>query len=214
MQLADSWGKVTIRQFLERETIIKTISDPIERGMHVIATMGNVDYKEVEKLTPIEVIQHQKKLSFLDTTLPSERLPLEFELNGVPYKAIIYQSELEGNQLMKGGQFGDYWGVCNRANAGKPEDAIYEMHNFLACFCVAGKKEKGQPFFKYRGYTREANNFYENMTMDIAYPFYVFFLNVWKNFSAITEASFRNQSRKNLKMLRQMMRSRTKEIGS
>lgn len=191
MKLPKSWGEVTIEQYLKVHTIVKTIADPIERGIHIIAALSGSTFKEVEQLKVAQLNGYVAQLHFL-SELPTERLPLQFKLGGKRYKALIFQHE------MTAAQFIDYSSVCRQAQS--PEDLVYQMHKLLGCFCIPGKRKFWlAPYtYIYDGYDKEAELFYKRMPMTIAYPFYIFFCNVWLSLLPPMEDYFRKEALANL----------------
>lgn len=193
MKLPNSWGEVTIAQYLKIHTITEKIVDPLERGIQIIAALTGKPVKEVEQLKVNEINEMVVTLDFLKA-LPSERLPLEFKLKGRKFKAIIFQHE------MTAAQFIDYSSVCKTVTTN--DALVYEMHNLLGCFCVEGKRKLFNYKYEYQGYNKLGEFFYDNMPLSIAYPFFVFFCNVWLNLLPPMQDYFQQQALMNLQKAR------------
>ena len=189
MNIPKGWHEVSIKQFLNAHSIAtsKVITDSVERMLHTIAIMGGVTYKELETVKLKHIYEYNNQLAFL-SELPSERLPLEFTLDGKKYKAMIFQHEMTASQFI------DYCAVCKDGG----DDLIYSMHKLLACFCVP----KGE---KYNGYIDNAEVFYNKMPVTMAYPFFVFFCKVAENLLPAMEDYFRHKALKNLKKAKKLL---------
>lgn len=190
MEIPKGWPDVSIDTYLKCFTIEKMRKEdepPHETKIKTIAVLTGHDIKVIEDMKMTDFYELDEKLSWRNT-LPKERLPLEFKFDNREWKAIVFQHE------MTAGQFVDYSSILDKANKAK-EDTVYHMHEFLATFIVP----KGE---KYAGYTKHSELFYDKMTMDIAYPFFVFFSNVLTRLSPHIQRYFLKQTKKNLKELR------------
>lgn len=168
------WSNITIKKYYELHTISKMIKDPVDLNIRMLACYRDVDPKEIEKLTVKQLGVALKDIEFLKELPSQSRLPLQFRCNGSVYKAIILT---EG---MTGGQFIDFTSIGKDE---KPEDRIYQMHELLGAMCIKREWTVKPPFIKYeyKGYEKTAEVFHDHMTMDVAYPFYLFFCSVLTN---------------------------------
>lgn len=191
VELPLSWGQVTIERGIKAYAVQTSsiIDDVIERDMRLIAALSGASLKDVEGLQVDEIKKLSKQLEFTKQ-LPSERLPLEFKINDRQYKGMM------DCRKMKGRQFADYTLACKESQGA---DAIYNMHKFMATFCVP--IDTG-----YVGYDKEEDNIYKHMTMDLAYPWFVFFCQVAKRLYPYTQTYFLQKARNELKMVKKLLK--------
>lgn len=197
MKVPKSWSEVTIATFYKYHAAVKfkrTDEPPLETEIRILSALTGQDFKAIEAMKVTEIKEQISQLAFIGT-LPSKRLPLEFKLDGRKWKANIFQTD------MTGGQFIDYSAISERVKRDK-EDIIYSMHEFLACFCIP-EDDKGE--FVYQGYTKTAQVIEEKMTIDMAYPFFVFFSNVLKKLYPRIQDYLNKQTKKNLKTLKKQI---------
>jgi len=102
---------------------------------------------------------------------------------------------------MTGAQFIDYSTVCKDV---PKEETVYHIHELLGCFC--SEKE-------YKGYTEVAEVFYEKMTMDIAYPYYVFFCNVLTNLLPAMESYLKQETKKQMEKVKKILKEDSLKVG-
>lgn len=138
---------------------------------------------------------------------------MEFDLQGKHYKSQIFFEGLSVTQRrdisslrLKAGQIIDYTTLVWDEET--QDDSIYNMHNLLACVCVP-LNDDGK--YVYSGYTNIAPVFLQHMPMSIAYPLYLFFCNVGKNFSTAIQTYFLKKSRKNLEKLKKELKELQRE---
>lgn len=194
MKLPKDWSEVTIGTFYKYHAAIKGHKPdeiPTETEIKILSALSGEDFKVIEALKVSEIKKLISEVAFIGT-LPSKRLPLDFELDGKKWKALIFQTE------MSGGQFIDYASISERVKRDK-EDIVYSMHEFIACFCIPAD-DTGE--FTYHGYQSNAEVIHDKMTIDRAYPFFVFFSNVWTKLSPRIQHYFRKKSIKNLNYLK------------
>ena len=168
------WNKITLGKYYELHTIARMIKDPVELNIRLLACFREVSREEIEKLTVKQLGHALKEIAFLKELPDNTKLPMQIRCNGNVYKPLILT---EG---MTSGQFIDFTSVCKDE---KPEDTIYHIHDLLGAMCVKREWMMRPPFIKYeyKGYEKTAAVFHDHMTMDIAYPFYVFFCSVLIN---------------------------------
>jgi len=171
MNLPKSYADITISQYLKIYTLTKRIKDPMELGMNLLATLKGVSYKEIENLPVSKILAENKQLEFLNELPADKKIRMSFRLNRKIYKAILFHKD------MTAGQFIDFSSVCKDV---PKEDSIYHIHELIACMCVRRQWQWKIPFWKwvYDGYEDTAQLFYDNMTMNVAYPYFLFFCNV------------------------------------
>ena len=175
LKLPSGWHQVSIEKFLKYNTICqRKWEDPLDLEINLLSCFSGATTTEIEKLKTPEILKEIKRLDFLKE-LPQTKIHYAFKLNGNTYK-VAYQM-----QDMTGGQFMNFSDILKGV---KPEDYIYQMHELIATMCI--KKEKGLFFengisfskYEYKGYKENADEFYKHMSIDIAYPYYVFFCKV------------------------------------
>jgi len=170
MKLPRSWSEVSIDQFLKYTTICtRKWEDPIDLEINVLATFANKDPKEIEKLKTRELMGYIKELGFLKE-LPKTKIHSHFKCNGNQYRACLTFDD------MTAGQFVNFSDILKGV---KTDDYIYQMHQLLGAMCI--KRERDGWFghkYKYKGYKESSDEFYKHMTIDVAYPYYVFFCKV------------------------------------
>lgn len=194
MHLPSGWKDITIAQFLKYYTLnSKKFEDLIDFEVELIACLGDTTKEEVEKIKARDLKGHAKKLSFLKT-LPQRKIPYSFTLAGQKYRVALTMGD------MTAGQFMNFSDVLKGV---KPDDYVYEMHKLIACMCVRRTRgvfidRKGLHFSKYEydGYSEAAEVFLNHMTMDMAYPFYVFFCKQMERLYPATQSYLEKELRK------------------
>lgn len=168
------WNTLTIKKYLELHTINRMVSDPVEKNIRLLACYKGVTQKEIEALTVRDLGKELKKIEFLQVLPTSTKLHHNFRCNGSVYKAALLT---EG---MTGGQFIDFNTIGKDE---KPENKIYHIHELLAVMCLKRRYSMKPPFirYEYEGWEKTAQVFNDHLTMDIAYPYYVFFCKVMEN---------------------------------
>lgn len=168
------WNKVTIKKYYELHTIARMIKDPIELNIRLLACFRETTRESIERLTIKQLSESLREIDFLKELPDNTKLPIKIRCKGDVYMPLILT---EG---MTGGQFIDFTSICKDE---KPEDYVYHIHDLLGAMCVKREWMMSPPFIKYeyKGYEKTATIFHDHMTMDIAYPFYLFFCNVLIN---------------------------------
>lgn len=185
MKLPQGWHEVTINKFLEYQTILTSkLTDQIDLEVNILACFGSCHVKEIEKLKTKEIIRFSKTLSFLKE-LPTEKIPYQFKLAGNTYKVAFTIEDMTAGQFMN---FSDILkGV-------KPEDYVYHMADLIGSMCI--KRTVGIFWnngrlsfirYQYDGYKDNAKIFNQYMSIEQAYPMYVFFCKVMEKFPTATQ---------------------------
>ena len=205
MRLPCSWAEVTIRKFLEYHSIITKFSkiDPLDLEVKVIACFGDCSEKQVENITAQKLMEAARALKFL-SVLPSEKkIPVKLKVAEHTFKAAILFNE------MKAVQFRDFNTVCK----GSMNDSIYQMHNLIATmlskytpglFISGGRMGWGR--YEYEGYEDTATHLFNHLTMDKAYPYYLFFCETIKNLHPAMQSYSNVKSKQLTKMLRRELK--------
>lgn len=171
MQLPNSWSQVSIETFLKYSNIqSRKWQDPIDLEINILSCFSGLSPQEIEKLKVTELSKYIKRLSFLNK-LPDTKVAAGFICNGKRYKACLTMDEMTAGQFMN---FSDILkGV-------KPEDYLYQMHDLIGAMCIRRTYQMKYPFIKYEynGYKANSDEFYKHMSIQIAYPYFVFFCKV------------------------------------
>lgn len=200
MVLPSGWHEITIAKFLKYFTLnSKKFEDLIDFEVQLLALLSDQTPEEVEKIKTSELKNCSAQLSFLKT-LPQAKIPYSFKLAGNKYKVALTMGD------MTAGQFMNFSDVLKGV---KPEDYVYEMHKVIACMCT--KRTRGLFIdkngvhlskYEYTGYGETCDVLLNHMTMDQAYPFYVFFC---KQMEALLPAT-QNYLERQMKKLRKPRR--------
>ena len=175
------------------------VKDPVELNIRMLACYREVDYKTIEALTVKQLTDALKEIAFLKELPEQTKLPVSFRCNGNVYKAAILTED------MTGGQFIDFTSICKDE---KPENTIYHMHDLLGAMCIKREWSITPPFLKYEytGYEKTADVFHDHLTMDIAYPFYIFFCNVLMNLQQPMLDYSLSQAKREMKKAKKMLK--------
>lgn len=194
------WQHVTLKKYYELHTITKMVKDPVELNIRLLACYRGVDHKEVEKLTIKQLTEALKEIAFLKELPDPNPLHFQFRCNGEVYKAVITTDEKIG------GQFIDFNTIGKDE---KPEDNIYHMHELLGVYCLKREWTMKPPFIKYeyKGWEKTAEIFHDYLTMDIAYPFYVFFCKVIVNLQQPMLDYSLIKAKKEMKKVKKLLKS-------
>ena len=193
------WNKITLKKYYELHTIARMIKDPVELNIRLLACFREVDRTEIEKMTVKQLAVALREIAFLKELPEQTKLPISIRCNGAVYRPTILT---EG---MTGGQFIDFTSICKDE---KPEDSVYHIHDLLGAMCVKREWTMKPPFIKYeyKGYEKTAAIFHDHMTMDIAYPFYLFFCNVLINLQKPMLDYSQENLKKELKKAKKMLK--------
>ena len=113
---------------------------------------------------------------------------MAFEIDTIKYKPVIFYKD------MTGAQFIDYSSICKDI---PKDELIYHIHELLGCFCVHKK---------YEGYNETAEIFHDKMTMDIAYPYYVFFCKVLTGLQPDMENYLISKAKEQMRQVRKLIK--------
>lgn len=213
MKLPNSWADVSIDKFIQYYTIqTSNIKDSIDLNVRIIALFADVLPEDVERLTTKEILNYAKKLSFLKD-MPKGKIPISFKLKGRVYKTTILMADMTAAQFMN---FGDI--VKNV----KKEDYIYHIADLLGCMCI--KRERGIFFengkvsftrYRYTGYKDNSEVFYKHMSIEQAYPIFVFFCDFLTKLQDYTLASLNKMEEKKLKKSKKEIKKKhSRSIGT
>ena len=160
MRLPESWSDLTIKQYIDVYNILETSFDDIDKFAHIISNLSGIELNNVYAIPLTDFDAMVKRVSFIWKEMPGEGLPREIEVCGQKYSGCFEMNKKTAGQYI---DFCHFLKTNNREN----------IHNILSIIYIP----KGE---KYDGDLQKARAelFYEHLTMNIAYPVYVFFCNV------------------------------------
>jgi hypothetical protein len=171
MKLPKGWSEVTIKTFCEYYTLSTSkIKDTIDYNVRVLSIFSGLPIEKIEMMTGKQLLCEIKKLAFL-SELPTQKIPYVFKCGKNTYKSILVVTDMKAGQLMT---FND---ILKNT---KQEDYIYQMPILLSAMCQKrqygifiddGKISINRWVWK----NDSADEFRNHMTMEQAYPLYVFF---------------------------------------
>jgi hypothetical protein len=169
MKLPSSWKQITIKQYLEIDTIIKDTSlELVERYIQILAAISGQSTDYFESIPIRKLKEYIRKLDFLSH--PEEiktKIPSSFWLKGRRYSVSWRVTTLTGGQYIDLNVFT------------KDKDAITaNLHNIMAVLCLPRKWWVFKSKYNGQQHKDRAALFYDNLSMAIAYPLAVFFCNL------------------------------------
>lgn len=206
MKLPTGWHEITIDSFLRYYTASQNkFEDIIDQEVAIIAALTGSPQSEVEKMTAGQLLEAVKKLDYLKK-LPDSKYPIRFKCNGKEYKAVVTFNEMRADQFMN---------FSDMLKNTKPEDYIYKMGSLISCMVYEKKRgvffEDGKVKFNKWEYYGPKDEFDKHLTMDVAYPIYLFFCKCLDKLPA----AIRNYLEKEMKKLKNTKKpSRTSGRGS
>lgn len=193
------WEDITIRQYTEVKRIRETITDPVQRAIETIASVTGLDRETVEQISIDGLRELYKKLSFITKDqIEAKQLKEKLSIKGVEYNACL------DLRKMSAGQYIDFKDFASDKN-----EIEYNIHNILAVFFIP----KGHKYNKVP-VTEVAEVFYDNVTIDVAYPLAVFF---WKVYNALTVHMLRYSEEKivtSMKEMTEILSGGSRNIGA
>lgn len=188
--LPKGWHELTIKTYINyiAATQSRIKGDAVDHAINVIAALRETTAANILSGYSARQLKEQARLLRWLAAPPKETTPaVFFKINGKKYKAFIFTEQ------QSAGQFIDFNAICRKTNS---TNYIENIHELLGCLCVPVKRgvffRKGMLSFaryEYEGYHETAKEFYENMTMDVAYPFFVFFCKVINQLSQVLRGS-------------------------
>lgn len=186
-----SWSDVTIKQYILSSDIINNKElDPLEREIELLCLFSGKTLPEVDQMTAEDFNKAIRSLAFLSDFNIKEKVKKDFIINGQSF-----QFNLLINKHLTG-QYVDY----NYFLKGTYEDAVKNMHNLLAVVAQPVVKGKVLPYDGTK-HSEVAKLFYDYLTMDIAYPVFVFFCQVWRNLTPYIQTFLESEAKKMMKTL-------------
>lgn len=187
MKLPKNWNDVTLEQYVELlpsafekfDYIKLPAHKELKKSMYTLSILSGKSIEDIKQLPKDFIEKRCGELSFLNE-LPAEHYKATFKLNGVRYKV-----EPNANKMSAG----SYITTMHLFQDLKkdPEKIEKNLHIILAQV-VQPIKRKG---FKWVNYDIDrikiAEDFYNDLSMEIAYPICVFFCNLSKDLTRIID---------------------------
>jgi len=196
MRLPKTWNDITISQYIDLLPSAYKGMNEVEKVIHSLSILTEQSKDEVRALSIDQAKEYNSKLSFLNE-LPSSHYKATFKLNGVRYRV-----EPNANKMSAGSYITTMHLFQDLAN--DPEKIEKNLHIILAQV-VQPIKRKG---FKWVNYEIDrmkiAEDFYNGLSMEVAYPICVFFCHLSKHLIPIIEDYSTKTLKRTMKELTQM----------
>jgi len=176
MKLPKGFNEITIGQFIDLlPSSMKGLSES-KKVCKTISILSGLDFEYVyHKVPKAEVLKCIKQLSFLSGELPQGKPQRKFKVNGVWYELVEDANRLSGGQYMR-------TQTILKDLAKDPETIDKNLHLILANVCVPMERKGVRLKIKTEYDIKEvATEFYDYLTIDIAYPIIIFFCTLSKN---------------------------------
>lgn len=199
MRLPNSWGSVTIKQYLDIYKILQdNTSDLLDKNAMIISALANVPLKDVYDMDYSKFKEAVADTAFLYDSDIGEKIPMDITIDGIEYRFDPIKP------IKKAGDFIDLSHLTK-----DKDETIYNLHKVMAVLC----KPKGEQSFEER-----SEIFLHKMTMDKCYPLSVFFLNVSIKSAPIIEVYLEKQVQKGMRTMTKMVeeameKQHTQSIG-
>lgn len=155
-----NWNAITIKKFIQVHQVQNTSFDELDKLVKIAAIVLGKTEQDIENMPADLFKEVVDEIKFIWTTTPSDKLFKEIEVDGKKYKGTF-----EFNKLTAG-QFIDLSHFLN-----EHVDKLESIHKVLAVMYYNGKYD-GDEVLKF------ADKIYNQVTMDKAYPLFVFFCRV------------------------------------
>ena len=195
IQIPTDWSDITLGQYIELRPILQTEQEDISRVINILCVLTGKKREEIKMLTIPGFHKLIKKLSFLNDPLPKELTKKRFIIGGK-----WYEFKLDAKKML----FGEYISVMEllqKANGN--EDVIFDnLHKILTVICRPVYKTMfGFKSVEVDGemIRQNADNFYKNMPITIAYPIGVFFYQRYPNLTQVIKTSLMEEANKKIK---------------
>jgi len=196
MKLPKTWNDITIGQYIDLLPSAYKGMNEVEKVIHSLSILTEQSKDDIRALSIDQAKEYNSKLSFLNE-LPSSHYKATFKLNGVKYRV-----EPNANKMSAGSYITTMHLFQDLAN--DPEKIEKNLHIILAQV-VQPIKRKG---FKWVNYEIDrmkiAEDFYNGLSMEVAYPICVFFCQLSKHLTPIIEDYSTKTLERTMKELTQM----------
>jgi len=179
MNLPRNWKDITIGQYINLLPSSYKGMNEVEKVIHSLSILTEQSKDEIRKLSIDQAKELNSKLDFLNE-LPKEHYKATFKLNGVRYRV-----EPNANKMSAGSYITTMHLFQDLAN--DPEKIEKNLHIILAQVVQPIKRK----WFKWVNYEIDrmqiAEDFYNGLSMEVAYPICVFFCNLSKHLTPIID---------------------------
>lgn len=197
MKIPKEWSELTLKQYYELIDVIAATSlTETEKACRAIVAVTGEKETKVEDLSISEFKQHYKSILELVDKPIDKRVPASFKVNGKVYIFEYKRPIAKAKHLM----------VLSQLTKEK-KDTIYNLHKIMANFCEC-KTDKKQT------YEERAKEFYNHMTIDIAYGVSAFFLNISIQLLQNIQTSLEKKSNKMIQELQKEGEKLMKKDGA
>jgi hypothetical protein len=202
LTIPTSWDDITLGQYIQLRPVLNTDMNDVKRIINVLAVLTNEKTDLIKEITIPNYHVILKKISFLNDPLPTELEKNLFKIGGQ-----LYKFKLNSNKLL----FGEYINLMEiMQKASDNEEIIYEnLHKIFTIICrpvkktILGIKEIKVTSEDVRN---NADNFFNNMSISIAYPIAVFFCNHYPDLIKVIKTSLIQMAQKNKKTAEMMLK--------
>ena len=197
VKVPTSWSDIPIGQFSTINKYLKKDNSQLDKQIKLISI---VCHQEVETIKKIKLKQFKhiiKKFKFLETLNISDKIVESFWIKGIKYrfrKNLNHFTAEDLIDIMSYGKDGEYKNI----------------HKILAIYC---KPERWQFWLRKKKHKQRADIFYNNMSVAIALPIYVFFSNVLKDLLPRIEIYLERMLNREMKTIVKMGKELSQDTG-
>lgn len=184
IEIPKAYKDVTIKQYAQLVSLRKKYTedyDDFDVILEIIAIMSGANIGQLSEVGTRDIMKVWKALSFLDTPPDNIKMSRYLNVNRIDYIADFDVTK------MKAGQYIDFKHYL------KTGDVIGNLHNILAIFYIPVLKKYGD-----RPQPEVAEDFYNNVSIDVAYSASVFFCNLLIKWMSPTNQSIGDQIRQTM----------------
>lgn len=176
MKIPKGWHQITIHQFQELLPSKMDKHEGVAKTIHQLHILTEEPKEKLWRLTNSQLQEIKKQLAFLSTERPNH-LKTKYKINGQRYKFEVNALNTTAQEYIS------VMEVLKGLNA-NPETVEQNLHSLLA-LVSRPIKWNGKVRDDYQ-VTEMAKQFEHHMTMDIANPIIVFFCNLSKHLTKVT----------------------------
>ena len=168
MEIPTSWEDITIGKYIELKPILETEQTEVERVINILCVLTGKKREEIREIQLKDYHKLIKKMSFLNTEIPTKLEKTRFKIDGK-----YYEFKINAEKLM----FGEYINAMELLQS-KNENAIFDnLHKILVSICRPVERRLRWREIEMTGELLKETSqiFYDKMSITIAYPILVFF---------------------------------------
>jgi hypothetical protein len=169
-----SWKDITIKRFTEATGVLETDYPQtdlgqIDREIDFVSALTDISRDEILRMHRTKFTELSAELEFIaHPETISQKWPKWFMLKGQLFKPTRKLNNLTAGQYIDLMSFN--------------KDPLGNLHKILATLCLPCTMYLTAKKYDGKKHAEISEFFYENLTMDIAYPIAVFFCKVWEDF--------------------------------